>query len=279
MIRKILTISAAVSIIFFSAIPSIFSQDKYSPKEKEYMLNLARETLVWYLKYNQVPSPNPEGLSNNLKENRPCFVTLMKKDYGLRGCVGWFAFDKPLYKNIIDRSREVATIDNRFPMPVAYTELKDIKIEISILTTPTELKFTTPEDLLKKLIPFEDGVILYTEYGSSTYLPQVWEDLPNKEDFLSNLCRKGRAPADYWRTNYNKLRVEIYKAVHFAEGSFGGKKIVGPNGAIAGKAGAKVIGAVSLLKEGLDFGHILAKEGTELKPGAIVTEDSNITDK
>lgn len=273
--RRMFIIFLSMCIFFLCGVRYLFSQDKYSQREKEYMLNLARETLVWYLKYNQIPNHKPEELTDNLREKRPCFVTLEKRGQ-LRGCIGLFEFNRALFRNIIDRAIAAATQDERFP-PVEYDELKDITIEISILTEPLELKFSTPEDLLSKLHPFEDGVILYTPYGSSTYLPQVWEQLPDKEVFLSDLCRKHYAPADYWRTNYKNLKVEVYKAIHFKEEQ-SGKKIVGPYGAVAGKNGAKVIGAVSLLREGLDFGSIFAKEGAKLNPGAIVTEDSDIID-
>lgn len=276
--RRMFIIFLSICIFSLCGVRYLFSQDKYSQREKEYMLNLARETLVWYLKYKKLPDVKPDELTDNLKENRPCFVTL-EKNNRLRGCIGMFEFDRPLYKNIIDRTVAAATQDYRFPIPVSYEELKDITIEISILTEPKELKFNSPEDLLNKLKPFEDGVILYTEYGNSTYLPQVWEQLPNKEDFLSNLCEKQEAPSDYWKTNYKRLKVEVYKTIHFKEEYPVAGKVIGPNGAIVGKGGAKVIGAVSLLKEGLEFGHIFAKEGTELRPGAIVTEDSDTIDK
>lgn len=273
---KKIIILILLGVLFLGITSSVFAQDKYSPREKDYLLNLARETLVWYLKYNKMPDIKAEQLTKNLRENRPCFVTL-EKNGRLRGCIGLFEFEKPLYKNVIDRSMAAATQDNRFD-PVAYNELKDIVIEISILTEPKELKFNSAEDLFNKLHPFEDGVILYTKYGSSTYLPQVWEQLSDKKDFLSNLCEKHGAPADYWKTNSKELKVEIYHVVAFKE-KYSGKIIIGPYGAIAGRRGAKVIGAVSLLKEGLDFGNIFAKEGTELAPGAIVTEDSDIIEK
>ena len=274
--KKIITIFTLLGVLFLGMSSLAFAQDKYSQREKDYLLNLSRETLAWYLKYNKMPDVKTEQLTDNLKENRPCFVTL-EKNGRLRGCIGLFEFDKPLYKNVIDRSMAAATQDNRFT-PVGYNELKDIVIEVSILTEPKELKFNSTEDLLNKLHPFEDGVILYTKYGNSTYLPQVWEQLPDKEDFLSNLCEKHGAPANYWKTNSKELKVEIYHVVAFKEKS-SGKVIIGPYGAIAGKRGAKVIDAVSLLKEGLDFGNIFAKEGTELAPGAIVTEDSDIIEK
>jgi AmmeMemoRadiSam system protein A len=192
-----------------------FTQDKYSAQEKEYMLSLARQAIEQYLKYKEPPALKEQALTDNLKENRPCFVTLMYKGR-LRGCIGMFEFNTPLYKNIISRAKAAATEDSRF-LPVTADELKDINIEISILTEPQDLKFSSPEDLLNKIKPFEDGVILYTIYGASTYLPQVWEQLPDKEEFLSNLCEKHGAPANYWKDNYKNTRVEIYKAVHFKE--------------------------------------------------------------
>ena len=164
-----------------------FGENQYSNQEKDYLLNLARETLSWYLQYNVTPEPDLKILTDKLKENRPCFVTL-EENSNLRGCIGLFEFTQPLYKNVISRAIAAATQDRRFN-PVKSEELKDITIEISVLTEPAELKFASPEDLLNKLQPFEDGVILYTDYGNSTYLPQVWEQLPGKEEFLSSLCR------------------------------------------------------------------------------------------
>jgi AMMECR1 domain-containing protein len=107
-------------------------------------------------------------------------------------------------------------------MPVAYDELKDIRIEISVLTEPKEISFTSAQGLLDKLRPFEHGVILHTPYGSSTYLPQVWQQLPAKEDFLSQLCLKHGAPEDYWVAHPENLRVEVYRAEHFQEAAYGG---------------------------------------------------------
>lgn len=219
--RKVVILIFIITSIFICQIQHGVCQDKYTAEEKEYMLNLARETLQLHLKNKEGPEINPDELSDNLKENRPCFVTLMKRDYGLRGCIGMFEFSSPLYKNIISRSIAAALSDYRFPS-VSYEELKDIKIEISILTEPKELKFKDPEDLLNKLRPKKDGVILYTPYGTSTYLPQVWEQLPEKEAFLSNLCRKGGAHPDYWKTSYKNLKVEIYHAIHFEEETYGG---------------------------------------------------------
>ena len=95
----------------------------------------------------------------------------------------------PLYANVISRTIAAETEDPRFPK-VRPDELDDIKLEISVLTPPGDLAYNSPEDLLEKLEPLRDGVIITTRYGSSTFLPQVWEQLPGKEQFLEHLCRK-----------------------------------------------------------------------------------------
>jgi AmmeMemoRadiSam system protein A len=195
--------------------------NKYRAEEKEYLLNLARQTLDCYLKNGTIPKVNVEGLTEGLKQERVCFLTLTKKGYGLRGCMGLFKSRAPLYENVIDRAIAAATKDPRFP-PVSYDELKDIKIEISILTAPEELRFNSAQELLSKLKPAKHGVIIYTPYGSSTYLPQVWEQLPDKRLFLSYLCRKHGAPPDYWKTNYKNIRVQVYYAIVFSEETYGG---------------------------------------------------------
>ncbi len=88
--------------------------------------------------------------------------------------------------------------DPRFP-PVASDELKDIEIEVSVLTIPRRLDFKSPQDLLEKLRPGTDGVVLIIGRRQSTFLPQVWEQLPNKEDFLNHLSQKAGLGASAWR--------------------------------------------------------------------------------
>ncbi|MEA3560495.1 MAG: AmmeMemoRadiSam system protein A [Candidatus Omnitrophota bacterium] len=206
-----------VTILFLSICLSLPAMDeKYTLKEKQYLLNLARRALGSYLKNGIVPEVQAGSLPEILKEKRACFVTLTERGHKLRGCIGLFEAKAPLYENVINRAIAAATKDPRFS-PVTYDELKDIGIEISVLTLPEELKFDSPQDLLSKLQPKEDGVIIYSRYGSSTYLPQVWQQIPDKEIFLSHLCNKQGIPFDYWRTNYKDIRVEIYHAIVFSE--------------------------------------------------------------
>ena len=97
----------------------------------------------------------------------------------------------------MDNARSAALADPRF-RPVRAEELEHINIEISILSVPQALKFTSPEDLLSKLHPNLDGVVLKIGWKRATYLPQVWEQLPDKDMFLSHLAKKaGAGPSDW----------------------------------------------------------------------------------
>ncbi len=243
--------------------------------DKEYLVNLARQTLYWYLKDGVVPSPDESILSDNVRQKCACFVTLDKRDVGLRGCMGLFERDRPLYKNVIDRAITAATKDPRF-MQVQYHELKDIRVEISVLTEPKPLQFDSPHDLLEKLRSLVDGVILRTRYGfqQSTFLPQVWKQLPDKKDFLSRLCLKQHAPADAWISDYKNVRIWTYQAIVFGEETYG-RIVVGKDGAVVGEMGAYLLGTTGSTLENLHQGHRITK-GTELEPGTIVTPDSDI---
>lgn len=252
----------------------ITQDNSLTNRDKEYLINLARQTLYWYLKDSTIPKPDENTLNENLRQKRACFVTLNKRRSGLRGCMGLFERQRALYENVIDRTIAAATGDPRFPK-VKYDELNDIKVEISVLTEPKELRFDSPKDLLAKLRPLEDGVILRTRYGASTYLPQVWKQLPNKEEFMSRLSEKQLAPPDIWRTDYKNIKVWTYQAIVFGEEVYG-RRVIGKNGAIVGKKGAYLLGAVAPLPEGLYYGGYKVDEGTKLAPAAIVASDSDI---
>lgn len=269
-ILALIVLSAGHSLALESTINSTFTG-----QDKSYLLNLARQTVCWHLKYDAIPEPDKSELSEKVLQHLGCFVTLEHKEKDLRGCIGIFERREPLYKNVISRSIAAAH-DSRFRLdPVTYEEMENIKIEISVLTEPRDLAFDSPDELLSKLRPYIDGVILYTRYGNSTYIPQVWQQIPKKEDFLSRLCRKHGAPMETWKKDFKNIKVQTYQAVVFHEESYG-RKVVGPKGAIVGKKGAMVLGAVKPLDNGLAYGGGPLTEGTQLAPGAIVTWDSDI---
>jgi AmmeMemoRadiSam system protein A len=118
-----------------------------------------------------------------------------------------------LYQSVIRRARSAATEDARF-LPVRRDELKNIEVEVSVLTMPKRLAFRSPEDLLAKLRPGVDGVVLRVGNRHATYLPQVWETLPERQLFMDQLAEKAGLPAGAWRqpdATVLTYQVEVFK--------------------------------------------------------------------
>lgn len=194
----------------------------FTPQEKKFILDLARRAVEHYFKNGKLLElGGDEVVSEKLKEQRACFVTLTIGGE-LRGCIGHIEAVQPLYLDIIENAAAAAFGDPRFP-PLTEKEWKNTEVEVSVLSKPEPLSFSSPEDLLKKLRPGADGVILRRQPGDrgnspnpllergggATYLPQVWEDLPDKEKFLSSLCEKAGLEAGDWRRP--GVEVLIYK--------------------------------------------------------------------
>jgi AmmeMemoRadiSam system protein A len=185
-------------------------KEEYSDSVKQFLLKLARANLEASVK-NLPPVYPKNEIPEIVKEKRGCFVTLTKKGQ-LRGCIGYIEGIKPLYEAVIDNAKNAALSDPRFS-PVTPDELSQIKIEISILTKPEPIYFKDPQDLLNKIVPFKDGIILTKDFYQSTFLPQVWEQLPDKIQFLEHLSLKAGMHKDGWKTS----NVKRYYAIHFEE--------------------------------------------------------------
>ena len=176
--------------------------------DRNFSLNLARSAIRAKLdnvtfELGKIPQP--------LKDIGCCFVTLTLNGE-LRGCIGHLEPFEPLYKNIIDNAINAAFSDSRFP-PVSRFELDNLKIEISVLSSPERLLYLNPDDLLNKLSQ-NQGVILKKGGRSATFLPQVWEMIPNKTEFLENLCQKAGLPQSAWMSN---PEIFVYSVVKFSE--------------------------------------------------------------
>jgi len=129
-----------------------------------------------------------------LQENGAAFVTLnTEPNEQLRGCIGSLQAYRPLYKDIIANAQSAALHDPRFK-PLSGEELEHIKIEVSILSEPEVLLYKDVDDLKKKITPYEDGIVLKYKTYQATYLPQVWEQLPEFDDFFASLCMKAGLP-------------------------------------------------------------------------------------
>jgi AmmeMemoRadiSam system protein A len=185
-----------------------------SREDRSVLLNIARQSILNQLRGEGMPDIKLENYSSDLQAPGACFVTLTKKGV-LRGCVGSIEATQALVLDVRDRAVGAAFHDYRFPS-LTEPELDQTRIEISCLTRPEELVYSSPEDLIEKLRPGVDGVILRFGSRRATFLPQVWEQLPGPEDFLTRLCLKMGLDQTAWRRE--RLGVEIYQAEKFQEG-------------------------------------------------------------
>ena len=190
-------------------------QGKPTAEQQEFLLDLARRTLSETVNYKRFPQVDAAEVPNELTESRACFVTLTKAGQ-LRGCIGDIFPRRPLYQAVVYSAAAAAMADQRF-LPVRPDELDQIEIEISLLSLPTPLELKSPEELLDKLRPGIDGVVLRLGQRQATYLPQVWKQIPGKEEFLGQLAEKAGLERSEWRNP--KARILLYQAEAFQENS------------------------------------------------------------
>jgi AmmeMemoRadiSam system protein A len=187
--------------------------DQLTPEERKYLLELARQSLEKGVRGEELPAIDTEALTPRLQNVGASFVTLTQHG-SLRGCIGALEPYQPLAEDVREHAVAAALDDYRF-QPVQSDELPDIKIEISRLTIPVPLKYNRPEDIPSLLHPGIDGVILRDGIRRATFLPQVWEKIPDADIFLSQLCMKMGASPNTWRIK--NMIVEIYQVEEFHE--------------------------------------------------------------
>ncbi len=146
-------------------------------------------------------------------EEYAAFVTL-KKNGLLRGCIGNLSAAGSVTEAVERNAVNAAFADPRFPALTAE-EFEEVEIDISVLSTPQRLEYRDAQDLLEKLRPGIDGVTLSHHGASATFLPQVWEQLPDKEQFLNHLCQKAGLDSTSWRDEHPEI--EVYQAQCFEE--------------------------------------------------------------
>lgn len=180
------------------------SKEASSDTWKKDLMELAKESIKSSVEGSKMAFPRIPPVAT---KPYGVFVTITKSGE-LRGCIGNTDPDRPLYKAVVENARKAALEDPRFP-PVSEDELDDIDVEISILSEPRKLDYKDPNELLDKITPGKDGVILSKDAKSATYLPQVWEDIPDKREFLESLSEKAGLPKDSWKT----AEVKTYRVV------------------------------------------------------------------
>jgi AmmeMemoRadiSam system protein A len=180
------------------------------------LVNLARRTIAAKLgTLNEASKvvPDRDLADPAFREKRGTFVTLKTKGQ-LRGCMGCLTPSETILEGIQRNAINAAFNDPRFPA-LTLIELDQAAIDISILSNPRELEYSEGSDLLEKLRPTIDGVIINKGLARATFLPQVWEQLPRPQDFLAHLCRKAGLSPDEWKRG--ELGVSIYQVQYFHE--------------------------------------------------------------
>lgn len=185
------------------------TESRISPADRSFLLDLARSSIQSHIDGQGKASPH--HVPDHLKVKMGAFVTLNL--YGeLRGRIGHIYPTMPLFVAVIENAIAAAFHDPRFP-PLSRSELAEVDIEISVLSPLITVQFSSPQELLQVLRPKIDGVILEKGFARSTFLPQVWDDLPGKVEFLEHLSLKAGLPKDAWKD----AKFQFYTVIHFSE--------------------------------------------------------------
>jgi AmmeMemoRadiSam system protein A len=193
--------------------PTAFSEPRTLPAEaRNTLLTLARESIAHGLTHGRPLPVDPEDYGPQLRAERAAFVTL-KETGTLRGCIGHLEAVQPLVQDVAENAFAAAFRDPRFP-PLQDDELTLVSIEISVLTPAEPLEFDSEADLLGRVEPGRDGLILRAGAARGTFLPSVWESLPEPADFLRHLKIKAGLRPDFWSP---EIEIWRYRTESFSE--------------------------------------------------------------
>ena len=169
------------------------------------LLTLARNAIEQRFGGNaKAYTPCPE-----LAQNGATFVTLTQNG-NLRGCIGSLEAYRPLLNDVAENAVAAAFRDPRFP-PLGREELAFTRVEVSLLDVPKPMEFGDEADALARLRPGIDGLILSYGHRRATFLPQVWESLPDRQQFMAHLKMKAGLPADFWDDGITLSRYGVQK--------------------------------------------------------------------
>lgn len=175
----------------------------------EFIIGVCRKSI--YAGFDDKPMEAFEHIPEAFREDGACFVTL-EKDGELRGCIGSIIAHRALIDDLIKNAYNSAFSDPRFS-PMKKAEFKDLSISVSLLSTPEKMVFRDEADLLDKIEPFVDGIIIKDGFSQSVYLPSVWEQLPDKVLFLNSLKIKAGLTPTHFSSTFEayKFRTEYIK--------------------------------------------------------------------
>jgi AmmeMemoRadiSam system protein A len=179
--------------------------------EQREMVALARDSIMQGLSSGHPLSIDLQQQPAYLQQNGACFVTL-EIDKRLRGCIGSLQAYRPLAEDLVQNAFAAAFRDPRFAA-LGSAEFPQTHIKLSLLSAAEPMQFDSEEDLLRQLLPGVDGLILNEGLQRGTFLPSVWEQLPDPAQFLSHLKQKAGLPANYWSKT---IQIERYRTEQFS---------------------------------------------------------------
>ena len=180
---------------------------QYEQADRDTLLNVAKQSIQHGIESGTPLKIDSTRYNTSLQEKRAVFVTL-KINNELRGCIGSLLATQALINDVASNAFSAAFRDPRFP-PLTATEFEKTTLSISVLSPPEPVEFTSEQDLLKKIRPGVGGLVLTDSHHRGTFLPAVWESLPEPEQFLQQLKLKAGLPGNYWS---DTIRIERYTA-------------------------------------------------------------------
>ena len=180
---------------------------QYTQADRDTLLQVAKQSILHGIETGIPLEVNPADYEPDLQAHRAVFVTL-KINNELRGCIGSLVATQALVNDVAMNAFSAAFRDPRFNR-LSLDEFEKISLSISILSPPELMDFTSEQDLLTKIRPGIDGLIMTDGQNRGTFLPTVWESLPEPEQFLQQLKFKANLPGDYWS---DTIKIERYTA-------------------------------------------------------------------
>ncbi|MDZ7804204.1 AmmeMemoRadiSam system protein A [Thiohalophilus sp.] len=179
-------------------------------QQRQQLLAIARQSIQHGLQHGRPLSVNPQDYDEPLQQPGASFVTLNLHGQ-LRGCIGSLEAHRPLVVDVAQNAYAAAFRDPRFP-PLSDSEFPQLEYHISLLNPAEPMQFTSESDLIAQLRPHVDGLILEDRGHRGTFLPAVWDSLPEPEQFWQHLKLKAGLPANYWS---DSLKVSRYTVEEF----------------------------------------------------------------
>ncbi len=176
-------------------------------KECKNIFSVAAKTLEYSTSRLKPPNVDIGSFSPQLQRNRATFITINKSGK-LRGCIGTIHPTEPFIVNVVNNTYKAALKDPRFP-PIRRDELSNIEITISLLSTLQKMSIKDEEDLLRQIKPNIDGLLIKDNTKQSVFLPQVWNEIPNKLDFISCLKQKAGLDSNHWSSNFQAWKFTV----------------------------------------------------------------------